>query len=118
MYEDPHRRKALRLVGKMSRDKGKVGEREVAALLREHGFDGKRGVQYKGGVGSADVEGLPGFHPEVKRVEKFNLYKAMDQADADRDPAATPIVFHRSNSREWVVVMKASDFFSKFGGFI
>ena len=105
-------------MGKMSRDKGKVGEREVAALLREHGFDGKRGVQYKGGAGSADVEGLPGFHPEVKRVESFNLYAAMDQADADRAPENTPILFHRKNDRPWVIVMKAEDFFSKFGGFI
>lgn len=102
----------------MSRDKGKVGEREVAALLRSYGFDGKRGVQYQGGPGSADVIGLPGFHPEVKRVEKFNLYKAMDQADTDRDPAATPILFHRKNDRPWVIIMKAEDFFSKFGGFI
>jgi len=105
-------------MGMKSKTKGKVGEREVAALLRKHGFDGKRGVQYQGGPGSADVVGLPGFHPEVKRVEKFSLYAAMAQADADRAPEATPIVFHRSNSKEWVVVMKAEDFLTKFGGFI
>lgn len=105
-------------MGMKSKTKGKVGEREVAALLRKYGFEGKRGVQYQGGPGSADVIGLPGFHPEVKRVEKFSLYAAMAQADADRDPGATPVVFHRSNGKEWVVVMKAEDFLSKFGGFI
>ena len=32
--------------GPMSRNKGKVGEREVAELLRAHGFPARRGVQY------------------------------------------------------------------------
>lgn len=105
-------------MGKASRDKGKVGEREVAALLREHGFEARRGVQYQGGPASQDVVGLPGFHIEVKRVEAFNLHAAMAQADQDRDAAATPVVFHRRNAGEWVVVMKAHDFLSKFGPFI
>jgi hypothetical protein len=42
-------------IGMDSRRKGKVGEREFAALLREHGFDARRGVQYSGGVDSPDV---------------------------------------------------------------
>lgn len=95
----------------MSRDKGKVGEREVAALLREHGFaDAKRGVQYQGGPDSADVIGLPGWHPEVKRVERFHLYAALDQAKTDAGPDQKPVVFHRSNNNEWVVVLRAADF--------
>ena len=35
-----------------SRRKGKVGEREFAGLLREHGFDARRGVQFAGGADS------------------------------------------------------------------
>ena len=31
-----------------SRRKGKVGEREFAALLRENGFDARRGQQFSG----------------------------------------------------------------------
>ena len=38
-----------------SRQKGKVGEREFAALLRVQGFDARRGVQFCGGVDSPDV---------------------------------------------------------------
>jgi Holliday junction resolvase len=57
-------------MGKMSRTKGKVGEREVAELLRANGFHAaRRGVQYQGGADSPDVIGLPGFHNEVKRTE-------------------------------------------------
>jgi len=96
-------------MGKLSRDKGKVGEREVAALLREFGFDGKRGVQYQGGRDSADVTGLPGFHIEVKRTEKLNLEAAMAQAREDCG-ANVPVVFHRKSKNDWVVILDAKDF--------
>jgi Holliday junction resolvase len=99
-------------MARMSRTKGKVGEREVAALLREHGFEGARGVQYQGGRDSADVVGLPGFHIEVKRVEAFRLYEALEQAKGERKPGDIPAVFHRPNMRPWVVVLEASDFLS------
>lgn len=97
-------------MGSMSRRKGKSGELEVAALLREHGFEGKRGAQFKGGIDSPDVAGLPGHHIEVKRVEAFNLYDALDQAIRDSGGQATPVVFHRKNGRGWVAVIDAAAF--------
>ena len=43
-----------------SRNKGKRGEREFAALLREHGFDARRGQQFAGGaIGSKGVQVSP-----------------------------------------------------------
>lgn len=99
-------------MGKLSKTKGKVGEREVAALLREYGFEGKRGVQYQGGKDSADVTGLPGFHIEVKRTEKFALEAAMAQARADCG-GNIPMVFHRKSKNGWVVIMDAEDFLHK-----
>ena len=96
-------------MGKLSTLKGKVGEREVAALLREYGFEGKRGVQYQGGKDSADVTGLPGFHIEVKRTEKFALEAALSQAKEDCG-GNIPAVFHRKSKNDWVVVMDARDF--------
>lgn len=104
-------------MGKMSKTKGKVGEREVAALLREYGFGGARGVQYQGGKDSADVTGLPGYHIEVKRVERFDLEAAMDQARNDADGAAVPVVFHRKSKRDWVVVLDAKAFIQLVRGF-
>lgn len=98
-------------MAKKSRDKGKVGEREVAALLRGHGFtDARRGVQYQGGHDSDDVVGLPGVHVEVKRTESFRLYPALEQAKSESKAGDIPTVFHRSNGRLWVVVMDACDF--------
>ena len=93
-----------------SRDKGKRGEREFAALCREHGYDSvRRGQHYSGVNGDADVVGLPGIHVEVKRVEKLNLYNAMAQALGDRKPGDMPIVAHRKNDCDWLITMQAKD---------
>ena len=98
-------------MGKMSKTKGKVGEREVAALLKICGFsDAKRGQQFAGGGDSPDVVGLPGFHIEVKRSETFSPYAALDQAINDCGPQKIPVVFHRRNNREWIAVLDAGEF--------
>lgn len=95
-------------MGKTSRDKGKRGEREVASLLRSYGYDAHRGVQYHGGKDSPDVVGLPGIHIEVKRTETFRLWDALSQAKGDAGDKM-PIVVHRKNDCEWVVVQPLND---------
>lgn len=97
-------------MGKMSREKGKRGELEIAHLLREHGYEGSRGQQRKGGPDSPDVKGLPGIHIEVKRTEKLNLYEAMAQSRRDSGPEDIPVVIHRRNNRGWIVAMGFEDF--------
>jgi hypothetical protein len=68
-----------------SRNKGKVGEREFAALLREHGFDARRGQQFSGSPDSPDVvsDALAWLHVEVKRVQNLKLTDACVQAEGD-----------------------------------
>ena len=97
-------------MGKMSREKGKRGEREVAQILREHGFEGRRGVQYHGGPDSPDVTGLPGFHLEVKRVEALRLWDSYSQAVDDAADGEIPAVVHRSNDKPWIIIMGFEDF--------
>ena len=63
-----------------SRQKGAAGERELAKKLREYGYDCRRGQQYCGANGDADVIGLEGIHIECKRVERLNIDDAMLQA--------------------------------------
>ena len=93
----------------MSREKGKRGERAVAALFREYGFtEAKRGQQYHGGPDSPDVVGVPGLHIEVKRTERLNLYDALAQAKRDAGDDL-PVVIHRRNDSEWVVIMSFTD---------
>lgn len=102
-------------MGMKSRNKGKVGEREVAALLASHGYDARRGVQYHGGPDSPDVVGLPGAHVEVKRTESLRLYDALKQAEGDARGVEFPVVFHRKNNRKWVCVLDAEDFLEIYG---
>jgi len=101
-------------MGRMSRNKGKVGEREVAELLRSHGFAARRGIQFAGGPDSPDVVGLPGCHIEVKRTETLRLYPALEQAMQDRRPGDLATVWHRQNQRGWLVVLPAEDFLALF----
>lgn len=91
--------------GKASREKGKRGERELAAKLREYGYECRRGVQYCGRTGAADVIGLPGVHIECKRVERLDLYAAMAQSRSDAQSDELPAVFHRRNNCDWLVTM-------------
>ena len=100
-------------MGMMSKRKGRSGEREAAELLRAHGFQARRGVQFAGGPDSPDiVHDIPGIHLEVKRTEAFRLYAALEQAKADRKDGDIACVLHRANQRPWVVVLEATDFLS------
>lgn len=97
-------------MGKKSRNKGKVGERELAKKLRELGFDARRGQQFCGANGDADVVGLPNIHIECKRVEALRLYDALAQATHDSKEGELPVVMHRKNNSEWVAILKLTDF--------
>ena len=100
-----------------SRQKGARGERELAGILRqEYGFDARRGQQYCGANGDADVVGLPGVHIECKRVEHLNLYDAMAQAKHDKKEDELPAVFHRKNECKWLVTMELDDWMRIFNG--
>ena len=92
-----------------SRAKGARGERELAKKLREYGYASRRGQQYSGNNGDADVVGLPGIHIECKRVERLNLDMAMSQAIGDAKEGKFPTVFHRKNNEPWLVTMRFED---------
>ena len=97
-----------------SRQKGARGERELAKKFKEYGFDCRRGQQYSG-IEGEDVIGLPGIHIECKRVERLNIYDAVDQAKRDSGKNDLPFgynlpaVFHRKNNCEWLVTMTLDD---------
>ena len=97
-----------------SKKKGASGERELARKLREYGYDCRRGVQYSGANGDADVVGLPGIHIECKRVERLNLYDAIAQAKHDAREGETPVVMHRKDRCGWLVTLELADFITKF----
>jgi Holliday junction resolvase len=99
-------------MAKKSRDKGKRGEREFAKFCREQGYNCRRGQQYSG-IEGEDIVGLPGIHVEVKRTERLSLYDAVAQAKSDSQ-GKIPVVAHRRNHRDWLIVMTAEDWFKLF----
>lgn len=103
-------------MGKAQRDKGKRGERELANILKEHGYDARRGQQYCGTSGDADVVGLPGIHIECKRVERLNISEAMAQSRRDAKEDEIPTVFHRRNNESWLVTIGIEDFMKIYKG--
>lgn len=108
-----------------SREKGKRGEIQLAHIFEGYGYETRRGQQFSGANGDADVVGLPGIHIECKRVEKLNIDKALQQsindcyADEIRQGIdLIPAVFHRSNDDRkkdstkgvWKVTLRLKDF--------
>ncbi len=97
-----------------SKRKGADGEREIAHILQEKGFDARRGQQFCGKNGDADVVGLDGIHMEIKRVESLNIYNAMAQSKSDAKDGEIPTVIHRRNRDEWKVTMLLDDFIEMY----
>lgn len=96
-----------------SRAKGARFERLLASKLRDYGYDCRRGQQFCGANGDADVVGLPGIHIEAKSVERMQLYDWMDQAKRDAEAGGEgklPVVFHKKNNAEILVTMRFDDF--------
>lgn len=93
-----------------SKRKGKMGEIELSHVLKDYGYDCRRGQQYSGSNGDADVVGLPGIHIECKRVERLSLYDAMAQSKHDARNGEKPAVFHRKDRSKWLVTMEIDDF--------
>jgi Holliday junction resolvase len=98
-------------IGKASKNKGKVGEREIVHLLREFGYAANRGQQFKGSPDSPDVIS-PDFHDihiEVKRTESLSVYEALRQAKEDASIDQRPLVFHRRSGKEWIAIIEAKE---------
>lgn len=96
-----------------SKKKGKRGELEWAKFCRDQGYRVRRGEQYSG-IEGEDCIGLPYIHQEVKRVERLNIYDAINQSVRDASESKVPIVAHRRNNCEWLVTMKATDWFKLY----
>ena len=94
-----------------SKQKGASGERELAKLLRSQGYeDARRGVQYNGMYGDADIVGVKGLHIECKRAEAVRDEVFLQQAERDSRAGDVPVVMYRRNGEQWKALMR-QDFF-------
>lgn len=98
-------------MGLGSRTKGARGELEAAEALTRIGLDCSRTAQRTGKTGMADLEcdGV-NLHIEVKRTERLNPYRFMDQAIADSQRTRRkPLVVMRSSHKPWLIVCRLDD---------
>lgn len=97
-------------MGRSSQRKGADAERELAAILRERGYEVERDGSLTYGE-IPDLTGLPMIHIEVKRVERLNVGEAMSQAirDSERFHDGAPALFHRRSRAPWLVTMRLED---------
>lgn len=89
-----------------SKAKGASGERELAKLLRSYGYEARRGVQYSGLQGDADVVGVNGIHIECKRCERVNDEAFLQQAERDARKGNVPVVMYRRNNEKWKACLR------------
>lgn len=96
-------------MARAERDKGARGEREVAQIFREHGFDCDR-VPNSGGLRlKGDLYGDLPVHVEVKRTERLRLWTALRQA-ADEAGDGVPVLVFRRNRAAWHVALPLEAF--------
>ena len=97
-----------------ARSKGKRNELLLAHKFQEYGFDARRGQQFSGLQGDADVVGVPYLHLECKAVQKLNLDKAMEQSIRDAREGEIPVVVHRKDRQDWRITLSLEDFMPMF----
>jgi Holliday junction resolvase len=102
-----------------SKRKGKAGELEFAALLRDNGYDARRGQQFAGGGDTPDVvsRALDWLHIEVKRRQRLNLNDACKQAERDCDGKPW-LIAHRGNNSPWLITIPTGLFFQFLRGMV
>lgn len=101
--------------GKMSRDKGARGEREVYHLLQPivnecyiaHGLTPPmlQRNQNQSRSGGYDIVGLDWLALEVKRQEKLEINAWWDQTMRQCGDTQEPVLFYRKNMHKWKVMM-------------
>lgn len=88
-------------MAKASRDKGKRGELEVAAVFTAAGLPADRTAALQAGsvpgAGDVTVRALPNLHVESKRVETYKLPEWLRQVEAARLPGQPYVVAFRKN---------------------
>jgi Holliday junction resolvase len=97
--------------GRMARNKGQRGEREVANKLIELGYGARRGYQARlGGKDEPDVVSNFPFRIEVKYCQTLNIYKAFEQVEIDNPGSNNNIVVFRRNGQPWRVALEFDKF--------
>ena len=95
-----------------SRQKGASGERKIANLLKERGFESaRRGQQFSGTPDSPDVkcDELKEFHFEVKFIKQLRLYEFYSKALEDSGGDQCPVIVSKAPRKPIMASMEFAD---------
>lgn len=106
---------ALRSAWKNSKRDGTAAEREIAALLIEHGIPARRIPQRTGGATSPDVLSALPLHIEVKSGKRLYLPRSLAQAKRDAGCFPPAVFYQPSDGSPCIVALEAGDFLELFG---
>lgn len=109
-----------------AKNKGARLQNFVRDLLRhlhptlEHGDIESRTMGNSGTdiILSPSAKKLIPFDVECKNVEKFNVYKAIEQSEKNTDANRTPLLVHTKNDTDIYVTIKLSTFLQLLYGFV
>lgn len=92
--------------GKGRRSKGVNGEREVAKLFTEAGFD-VRGLEGLGDhIATRGTAGqLTALHLETKRQERVRVPEWLRQCEDETPAGMVPLLCFRQNRGEWIACL-------------
>lgn len=104
-------------MGAKSRRKGANGERELAKVARECGWEGaKREAPMQAGHGDdyPDIGDVKGLYIESKRYKKVPVTRFAEELldKPARKDGLVPVLAHRDDHKPWRVTMDARFFFS------
>lgn len=101
-------------MGKLSREKGARGEREVVSIARDCGLRAERqaNLQASGQGDHSDVAllDIPIIHLEVKRDERMSVDAMLRQAERDAG-LRVPVVIWRRNKGRWRADVPLQEYF-------
>lgn len=94
-------------MSRAERDKGRTGEREVAAIYEGAGFE-VRGLEGSGDhLIVCDPAGGVVIHSEVKRQETARVWAWWEQASTEAPAGTIPVVHFRRNRSRWLALIDA-----------
>lgn len=96
-------------MSRRERDKGRRGEREVAAMYESHGLE-VRGLEGSGDhlIVCGPHSGIV-LHSESKRQETARPWAWWEQASAETEPGAKTVVHFRRSRSPWLALILADE---------
>lgn len=91
-----------------SNRKGKVGEREVIALLKDQWPEARRNLEQHTDD-KRDVLAVAGVHFQVRRKESLRLWEALADTAAEAAEHDLPVLVFRRNRSKWYAALELDE---------